>query len=74
MGIGMNLLRQAYLAAAPELRRYIVTGSSDDEAGIMATFGARPGRELSTSSYDRRLAVVPVVPAPAGVLRWPLDA
>jgi hypothetical protein len=42
--IGMNLLRHAYLAAAPELRQYIVTGSSDDEAGIMATFGARPGR------------------------------
>jgi hypothetical protein len=41
--IGMNLLRHAYLAAAPELRQYIVTGSSDDEAGIMATFGARPG-------------------------------
>jgi hypothetical protein len=41
--IGMNLLRHAYLAAAPELRRYIVTGSTDDEAGIMATFGARPG-------------------------------
>jgi hypothetical protein len=42
--IGMNLLRHAYLAGAPELRQYIVTGSSDDEAGIMATFGARPGR------------------------------
>jgi hypothetical protein len=41
--IGMNLLRHAYLAAAPDLRQYIVTGSSDDEAGIMATFGARPG-------------------------------
>jgi hypothetical protein len=42
--IGMNLLRHAYLEAAPELRQYLVTGSSDDEAGIMATFGARPGR------------------------------
>jgi hypothetical protein len=41
--IGMNLLRHAYLAGAPDLRQYIVTGASDDEAGIMATFGARPG-------------------------------
>jgi hypothetical protein len=41
--IGMNRLRHAYLAAAPDLRPYFVTGSSDDEAGIMTTFGAVPG-------------------------------
>lgn len=41
--IGMNRLRHAYLDAAPELRPYFVTGSSDDEAGIMTTFGAAPG-------------------------------
>ncbi|MGH2474460.1 MAG: hypothetical protein ACRDIL_04285 [Candidatus Limnocylindrales bacterium] len=41
--IGMNRLRHAYLEAAPDLRPYFVTGSSDDEAGIMTTFGAVPG-------------------------------
>lgn len=41
--IGMNLLRHAYLEAAPELRPYFVSGWHDDEAGIMATFGARTG-------------------------------
>jgi len=41
--IGMNLLRHAYLEASPELRPYFVTGWHDDEAGIMATFGARAG-------------------------------
>ena len=41
--VGMNLLRRAYLAAAPELRPYFVTGSTADESGIMATFGARAG-------------------------------
>lgn len=41
--IGMNLLRNAYLEAAPELRPYFITGWHDDEAGIMATFGAKPG-------------------------------
>lgn len=42
--IGMNRLRHAYLTAAPDLAPYFVTGSSDDEAGIMITFGAKPGR------------------------------
>ncbi len=41
--IGMNRLRHAYLEAAPGLRPYFVTGSTDDETGIMATFGATPG-------------------------------
>ena len=41
--IGMNLLRHAYLEASPELRPYFITGWHDDEAGIMATFGAKPG-------------------------------
>jgi hypothetical protein len=41
--IGMNLLRHAYLEGAPELRPYFITGWHDDQAGIMATFGARPG-------------------------------
>ena len=41
--VGMNLLRHAYLEAAPGLRPYFVTGSGDDEGAIMATFGATPG-------------------------------
>jgi hypothetical protein len=41
--IGMNLLRNAYLGAVPDLRPYFITGWHDDEVGIMATFGARPG-------------------------------
>jgi hypothetical protein len=53
--IGMNLLRHAYLAAAPELRQYMVTGSSDDEAGIMATYGARPG----PGSFAHELVTTP---------------
>jgi hypothetical protein len=41
--VGMNLLRHAYLEAAPELREYFISGSHDDEAGVMATYGATPG-------------------------------
>ena len=42
--IGMNLLRHAYLEAAPELRPYFITGWHDDESGVMATYGATAGR------------------------------
>jgi hypothetical protein len=41
--IGMNRLRHAYLEAAPSLRPYFVTGDTDDEPGIMTTFGAKTG-------------------------------
>ena len=41
--IGMNLLRHAYLDAAPHLRPYFISGSTDDEAGVMTTFGATAG-------------------------------
>lgn len=41
--VGMNLLRRAYLDAAPELRDYFISGSHDDEEGVMATYGATPG-------------------------------
>lgn len=41
--VGMNMLRHAYLEVAPELQNYFITGSNDDEAGVMATYGATPG-------------------------------
>jgi hypothetical protein len=41
--VGMNMLRHAYLEMAPELRDYFITGSNDDEPGVMATYGATPG-------------------------------
>jgi hypothetical protein len=43
--IGMNRLRHAYLELAPELEPYFVTGSHDDAAGIMRTYG--PGFSFS---------------------------
>jgi uncharacterized membrane protein YuzA (DUF378 family) len=39
--IGMNRLRHAYLELAPELEPYFVTGSHDDEAGVLQTFGIK---------------------------------
>jgi hypothetical protein len=67
--IGMNLLRHAYLEAAPELRPYFITGWSDDEAGIMATFGARVGPGGFVHEFVTARGVLAVVDAVlAGVL------
>jgi hypothetical protein len=59
--IGMNLLRHAYLEDAPELRPYFITGWHDDEAGIMATFGASPGRGAFAHEFVTAPGVIAVV-------------
>lgn len=59
--VGMNLLRHAYLEAAPELRPYFVTGWHDDEAGIMATFGARTGPGRFTHEFVTTPGVLAVI-------------
>jgi hypothetical protein len=41
--VGMNRLRKAYLEIEPDLARHFVTGSEDDPASILATYGAHPG-------------------------------
>jgi hypothetical protein len=38
--IGMNRLRHAYLALAPELEPYFITAHHDDHAAILQTYGA----------------------------------
>ena len=53
--VGMNMLRHAYLEVAPELRDYFITGSNDDEAGVMATYGATPG----PGSFAHEFATTP---------------
>lgn len=59
--IGMNLLRHAYLEAAPELRPYFITGWHDDEAGIMTTFGATAGPGGFTHEFVTTPGVLAVV-------------
>jgi hypothetical protein len=67
--IRMNRLRHAYLEAAPELRPYFVTGSTDDELGIMTTFGARPGSGAFAHEFVTTLGLIAVVDGViAGVL------
>jgi hypothetical protein len=67
--IGMNLLRHAYLEAAPELRPYFISGWHDDEAGIMATFGARMGPGAFVHEFVTTPGVVAIIDGVlAGVL------
>ncbi len=67
--IGMNRLRNAYLEAAPELRPYFVTGWTDDEVGIMTTFGARPGAGSFAHEFVTTPGLIAVVDGlVAGVL------
>jgi hypothetical protein len=66
---GMNMLRHAYLEAAPELRPYFISGWHDDEAGIMATFGARVGPGTFAHQFVTTPGVVAIIDGVlAGVL------
>jgi hypothetical protein len=66
---GMNILRHAYLEAAPELRPYFISGWHDDEAGIMATFGARVGPGTFAHQFVTTPGVVAIIDGVlAGVL------
>jgi hypothetical protein len=40
---GLNRLRAAYIEMDPGLKPYLVTGWTEDTAGILRTFGAKPG-------------------------------
>lgn len=43
--LGMNRLRRAYLELDPDLARHLVTGVTEDRAGIMRTYGAHGAPE-----------------------------
>jgi hypothetical protein len=75
---GMNVLRHAYLEQVPELERYFITGTTDDKAGVMQTFGATPGPGTFAHQFvttPGMLAVVDAVLAGvlAGVVAMVLD-
>jgi hypothetical protein len=44
--IGMNRIRAAYMEMAPELKRYFVMGTTDDERGVRLTMAFLPGTSL----------------------------
>jgi hypothetical protein len=44
--IGMNRIRAAYMEMAPELQRYFVMGTTDDERGVQLTMAFLPGTSM----------------------------
>ncbi|MDQ6683469.1 MAG: hypothetical protein M3Y88_09400, partial [Chloroflexota bacterium] len=44
--VGMNRIRAAYLEIAPDLDRYFVMGSTDDERGMQLTMAIQPRTPL----------------------------
>jgi len=44
--IGMNRIRAAYMEMAPELKRYFVMGTTDDQRGVQLTMAFLPGTSL----------------------------
>jgi len=44
--VGMNRIRAAYMEMAPELKRYFVMGTTDDERGVNLTMAVQPGTSL----------------------------
>ena len=44
--VGMNRIRAAYMEMAPELGRYFVMGTTDDQRGVSLTMAVQPGTPL----------------------------
>jgi hypothetical protein len=44
--VGMNRIRAAYMEIAPELGRYFVMGTTDDDHGVSLTMAVQPGTSL----------------------------
>jgi hypothetical protein len=55
--VGMNRIRAAYMELAPDLERYLVMGTTDDERGIMLSAAIPPGSSLAA----RMLAATPIL-------------
>ena len=55
--IGMNRIRAGYLEVAPDLERFFVMGTTDDERGMSLTMAVQPG----TSVFAQMLASSPML-------------
>jgi len=61
--IGMNRIRAGYLAFAPDLEAYFVTGTRDDIAGISKTVALPPGTSPIVHVFSATPALINVVNA-----------
>ena len=61
--IGMNRIRAAYVEMAPELKRYFVMGTTDDERGVQLTMAFLPGTSLLVQMVASTPLLVTVINA-----------
>ena len=66
---GMNRLRHAYVEIAPELEPYFVTGTTDDEEGVLKTLGHSLPIEVGGVTTTLLLALLATFLTPAAALR-----
>jgi hypothetical protein len=63
---GMNRLRHAYVEIAPELEPYFVTGSTDDEEGVLKTI--RHSRPIEGGGVRFDVSVIASLPVLVGLI------
>jgi hypothetical protein len=56
--IGMNRIRAAYMELAPDLERYLVMGTTDDDRGIMLTAAFPPGTSVAARMLSATAVLV----------------
>lgn len=61
--IGMNRIRAGYLEIAPDLERFFVMGTTDDQRGIRLTMAVQPGTPLAVQMLASTPLLVTVLDA-----------
>ena len=60
---GMNRLRRAYLELDPGLEPYLITGWTEDLAGVLRTFGSPGGPASMLGNFQHALVTTPAMVA-----------
>ena len=63
---GMNRLRHAYVEMVPDLERYLVTGWTDDGAGLGRTYTMGPERDVTQALASASMFITGVTALVAG--------
>jgi hypothetical protein len=61
--IGMNRIRAGYLELAPDLDRFFVMGTTDDERGVNMTMALQPGTSLAAQMLASSPLLVTILDA-----------
>jgi hypothetical protein len=61
--VGMNRIRAGYMELAPDLDRFFVMGTTDDERGVNLTMGLQPGTSVAVQMLASTPLLVTVLDA-----------